>query len=174
MATFTDNKSREWNITLDALLIYKIREECDPKFLSGDFSDTETSTFDRLRNDPALLCRVLYILCESQRTERGIDERDFYLHVIGDAIDRATEAMLLAIANFSPRRTREVMEVFAKQDEMRQKALTKVTEKFSNPELAAQVEAEMERQIEESFSLLTTRLTSVANSPDSSESTHAA
>jgi len=165
MPTFKDNKEREWDVAIDAPKIDKIREECDPNFLLHD-SEKE-NTYERLLNDPVLLCRVIYILCTKQREERGVTEEDFYMEVIGDAIDRATQSMLKAIVSFTPRRTRAVLEVFATHDNLRQEAIEKAVSKISDPKLAEEIMKNLQSKVDSDFQQLLTQLSSATSSPDS-------
>jgi hypothetical protein len=108
VASFRDNAGQEWELRIDAPTIMRIREECDPQFMLGDES-SDGNTYVRMQQDPALLCRVIYILCGKQRLERGVNEEEFYLQVMGDAIDSATDALLKSILSFIPRRARALL-----------------------------------------------------------------
>lgn len=139
MATFKDNADREWGIKIDGPTIYKVREDCDPKFLLDDEKD-EQNTFARMQNDDALLCRVLFILCGKQRIAQGITEEDFNENVTGDTIDRATEAMLAAIVNFTPRRKRGLLEAAAaKMQKLQQIGVEEATAMMNDPNLDQQM-----------------------------------
>lgn len=116
MPAFRDNKDREWELFIDAPTAMKIRNDCDQRFLLND--NAEDNTYARLAGDPVLLCRVVYLLCEKQRKEREVSEESFYREVLGKAIDRATEAMLEAIINFTPARIGEVLQAVAQVQAM--------------------------------------------------------
>lgn len=147
MATFADNKKREWEIRLDAPAIMRIRADCDPKFLLHD--SPEDNTFMRLRSDPVLLCRVIYLLCDKQRQERGVTEEDFYLQVIGDAIDSATEAMLAAIVFFTPKADRILLEAGVKrQQAMHSKIVELAMRKMDDPALEEAILEQVEQVLE--------------------------
>ena len=146
MPSFKDNIDREWQISLTAQSIQQIRNDCDPSFLLKD--GELSNTFLRLQSDPVLLCRVIFLLCAVQRQERAVLEEDFYMQVIGDAIDRATEALLEAIVIFSPARTRKVLEVFQSQDRLQQEAIAKACARISDPKLQAEVMRRMETEID--------------------------
>jgi len=141
MPTFRDNKDREWDIAIDAPMAMKIRADCDPKFLLND--NAEDNTYTRLATDPVLLCRVVYLLCEKQRKEREVSEESFYMEVMGKAIDRATEAMLAAIINFTPARTREILQAVASITAMQGKAINLALQKISDPALQEKFIAEL-------------------------------
>ena len=156
MAKFKDNKDVEWEITINATTVMKIRDDCDPNFLRND--DEIDNTYLRLQGDPVLLCRVIYLLCREQRQERDISEEDFYMEVIGNAIDRATDALLKAILKFVPKRTRLILEAFAEQGELQQAAIEKAVAKINDPKLREKLLAELETKIETSAEEILTRL----------------
>ncbi len=97
-ASFTDASGRAWALELDALAIERIRADCDPRFMLG--GECEQHTFRRLRADPVLLCRVIYLLAEAQREELGISEKEFYLGVLRSGIASATNALLESMMDF--------------------------------------------------------------------------
>jgi hypothetical protein len=168
MATFKDNKGRDWEIAIDAPKIMALRADCDPKFLLND--DDQENTFSRLQADPVLLCRAIFVLCKKQRETREITEEEFYLDVIGDAIDAATDAMLQAIINFTPRRTRELLELSAaKANLIRQRATDMALDRINDPQLVdtvvQRIGAEMDAKLQE-----LTRPSSATNAPASAAS----
>ncbi len=169
MALFTDNKDREWEVNIDAPMIMKIRADCDPNFLLND--DEKENTYYRLQQDPVLLCRVIFLLCVKERESRSVSMEDFYLNVIGNVIDSAAEAMLQAILAFIPRRTRTVLEVFAAQDKLRQKAIEKAAAKINSPEKQEEVMTQIQFQIDAAAERIMTQLTNATNSLDLSVST---
>ena len=143
MASFVDNKDLEWEIpTLDAFSIMRVREHCEPKFLLND--NEEDNTADRLRNDPVLLCRVIYVLCEKQRRAREVSDEDFYMQVIGGAIDRATAALIEAIDFFIPERTKALFAVVNAQEALRRVTIERAREKVTDPALIASLEQKID------------------------------
>lgn len=171
MATFTDNKQREWEVRIDAPAIMRIRADCDPKFLFHD--SPEDNTFTRLRSDPVLLCRVIYLLCDKQRQERGITEEDFYLHVIGNAIDSATEAMLAAIIFFTPKADRTLLEAgVRRQQAMHDKIVSLAMKRLDDPAIEAAMLTHVEQILDARLgvtlpkSVIATRESSESPPPD--------
>ncbi|WP_425397459.1 hypothetical protein [Aeoliella sp.] len=148
MATFKDLNGNEWNLAVTPISAMKVREQCDPAFLSGDFGQRSDNTFDRLRADAVLLCRVLYVLTEAQRKERGISEQDFYLGVLGGVIDEATAALCEAIVAFVPKRQKELVRAVQKQHALEDEALAKATEKLNDPDLVAELKQRIDDQVD--------------------------
>lgn len=169
MPTFKDNANREWKIVIDAPSIMRIREECDPAFLLND--SEQNNTYSRMQADPVLLCRVIYLLCEDQRIERGVDEKSFYLEIIGDAIDSATEALLGAIANFTPGATRELLAAVAqKTKEVQRKAMELAKARIDDPKLEERMLAQVKEKLDEVMGESTEQLSAIA-AQELSEST---
>lgn len=138
MGKFTDNEQREWTLSIGVPVVKAIREECDPDFLRADFDKPrEPSTMERLLADAPTLCNVVWLLCRENAAQRGIDESSFYAALTGDAIDRATDALVEAIAEFSPARHRAKIDALMESDRIRQTAMIQAFEKLSSPEVIA-------------------------------------
>jgi len=167
MPSFRDNKDREWEVAIDAFSIMRIREDCDKQFMLNDFEDIKNNTYSRLQADPVLLCRVVYLLCLEQIKDREISERDFYHDVIGNAIDSATEAMLEAIINFTPRQKREVLKAMAEQEKVRAQATDKLLAMITDPKVREDIAAKIEQETDQQVNKLM-ELWSVSSAPASS------
>jgi hypothetical protein len=167
MATFKDTAGREWQVAIDAPKIMRIREDCDSKFLLSD--GERDNTYERLLADPVLLCRVIFLLCHKEIADRSLSEEEFYLGVIGDAIDAATEAMLKAIISFTPRRTREVLEVCAaKTEKFQQLAVAKALAKINDPTLEARLMEKIDADLTQALDQILTPPASASNTAASS------
>lgn len=166
MPSFKDNKDRIWQIRIDAPSIMRIREECDPRFLLED-SETE-NTYLRLQADPVLLCRAIYMLCQKQIEQRDVSEEDFYMEVIGDAIERATEALLEAILNFTQPSMRSLLKAVAsKTATVQSRAIEIAMAKVNSPQIEEQLLEAIQGKIDADVEKALTRLGSVTSSPDS-------
>ena len=176
MPSFKDQDARDWELPLDALAILKIREDCDPRFMLGDESE-EDNTCLRLEDDPILLCRVLYLLCDKQRADRSVSEADFYLKVLGDGdtIQAAGEAMVATIINFiQPRKRKWIEAVVAKQKAVEDLVIAKALAKMDNPELISRMEKAIDMQMDAAIEKSLTQLENASDSPASAASTPAA
>ena len=172
MASFQDNEKRDWTIAIDALVIERIREDCDARFLLGDTEQHNTA--DRLRDDPALLCRVLYLLCDRQREKREISHEDFYMEVLGngDTIEAATEALIKAIANFTPPRMRAFLLAAAdKQTKIERLAIDRAMAKINDETFETRLLKALDTRLDAEIEKAMTQLESAGDSPDSSAST---
>lgn len=172
MPSFSDNKEREWEIKIDAILIDKIREDLDPKFLLNDSDQDNTS--NRLSRDPVLLCHVVYALCEKQRNQLGVSLDEFYGEVIGDgeAIEAAGRAVAKAIGNFiSPQRRALGEAVAAKEQEVEKLGTEMVLARLNDPALSLAVMANLDALIDEAINKTLMGQRSATSSPDLSAST---
>lgn len=166
--SFTDTKGNEWEIPpLDAPAISRIRTatDGDPDFLRTDIKSGRDETYARLKGDPILLCRVIFLLCGKQRADRGVGDEEFYMGLCGDPIDEATSALLERMKSFSPRRTRKLLDAFAEQDRLQQEMTDELAKRLNNPELAKELMAKAEAEL-----LAKMRSSSASSLPDSSAS----
>lgn len=172
MSSFIDQANREWSVNIDAILIDRVREEADPKFLLNDTD--EDNTAKRLANDPSLFCHTIFVLCEKQRNERGVTLDDFYREVIGngEAIEAAGEALQQAIANFTSPRKRQFIEAITKKErEVEDLAMQRALAKVNDPALAEKILATLDTNLDAALAKALTPAKSATNSPALSEST---
>lgn len=112
VASFTDGKKRTWAIAVDLTTLRRVRDELNlnlVEIFSGDL-------LDRLAGDPLLLGELLWLLCAKQAAERGIEPEQFG-ELAGDAIEDATRALEVALADFFPTRKRSaLMKWISKRD----------------------------------------------------------
>ena len=102
MATFTDDKSRTWNITLNLGTARAVKRERGFDFLC----EGREHPILKLAGDMELLGNVLWSLCEKQAIERGVTEEGFGEGIAGDSLDAATNALAEAYSDFCPNPTR--------------------------------------------------------------------
>lgn len=167
MATFRDNSNRDWVLSLNVRKISEIRER-----FQLDLVD-EGQSYERMAGDPCLLVNVLWYLCEQQANtiHKGIDTEGFAEALVGDAIDRAVEAMLEAIANFSQKSKRDLLKaIAAKNARIRDLGMAKALERINDPDLEAKAVAALEERMDAELRSALTRLSNATSSPDSAES----
>lgn len=168
MATFKDAAGREWQIKLDAPTIEEVRAEVEV-----DLADPTLKQFEQLGEDPVALVNTLWVICRpqaAQQVDGGVNARQFGEALVGDAIDEATEALLNAITDFTPRRQRSLMRRIATANQqVREKALQLAQDRIGDPELAERLEQALADQMEAALAKLMRR-ESVTNSPESAES----
>lgn len=100
MTEFTDKDGRAWTLrlTVGSLAAFRAAGIDLSKALRSAEGLAEI-----LFADPENLVRVLWVLCEGQAKEKGVDPQAFAEGFDGPALESATEALLSAVADFFPR-----------------------------------------------------------------------
>jgi len=169
MKTFTDNQGRSWRIDVNVASVKRVRDLLDVDLLElgteGAKNREEEALIFKLIADPVLLCNVIYCLCLPQAEKAKISDEDFGRAMAGDAIDRATKALLEEIVGFfpNPRDRARVGKVL--------ETTWRLIEKAQDVMDARLASGQLERQAEE---VLRNLGGSSTNVPESSESTPAA
>lgn len=101
MAQFTDASGGEWVVRLTVGALADVREQAGVDL--GQAIRSEGSLADLIFGDPAMLVRALWVLVESQAKAAGVDPVAFAHRFDGPTLERATEALLAAVADFFPR-----------------------------------------------------------------------
>jgi len=144
MKQFTDNQGRAWNVEINVDAIKRVRGTCGVDLL--DASDKQKSLLTDLATDPVLLVDVIYVVCRLQADDRGVSDEDFGRAMAGDAIDRATEALLEEVVNFTPNpRDRERMrKMLGKMNVWLEKTRDFLDTKLDDPRLDRAVESQLQ------------------------------
>lgn len=98
MKSFTDNAGRDWTVEVNVSALKRIKSLTGTDLLEA----IDGPLVERLIRDPVLLCDVVYAACKPQADERGVSDEDFGRAMAGDAIDRATAALLEELVAFCP------------------------------------------------------------------------
>lgn len=101
MATFVDSEGREWQVRLTVGALGDVREEAGVDL--GAALRSEQGLAELVLGDPAALVKVLWVLVESQSLDKDVDPVRFAHGFDGATLERATEALLAAVADFFPR-----------------------------------------------------------------------
>lgn len=100
--SFTDEQGRRWIVKITVATLKRVKELTDADLASV----VEGELLGRLSADPVLLCDVLYAVCKPQAEREQVTDEQFGEALAGDALGAATEALLGAIVDFFPDRTR--------------------------------------------------------------------
>jgi len=166
MATFKDSDGKDWILVLDAPTIRAVRSDC-----KIDLASLDDKPFQQLHDDVVLLVDVLYVMCRDQAIAKDITDRQFGQRLVGDAIDRATAALLEAITDFFPQSQRLLLSSLARKNrEVREKAMSLTMARIEDPRLMPAMEKAMEDRLDKELDDALTRLNSVKSTPESSES----
>lgn len=163
MAVFKTSDGRDWIVRLDAMKIRDVRESCDVDLGTLDFAKVA----ERLGSDPVLLADVLWALCQDAAAKGSIQKQQFYEGLVGDAIDDAARALLQARADFSPARTRSLIQrQIETSDRIRAKMAAAAMAKMDDSEgrLEAAMMARLQAEMEEAL----TRFESASSLPAAS------
>lgn len=132
MHTFTDALDRSWSVEITVASLKRIRALAGVDLLEA----AGGSLLDRLVSDPVLLGDVLYAAVKPQADERKFSDEDFGRALAGDAIDRATTALLEEFVAFFPTPRRRILEkALAKLAGWRQQALVAAETRLDDPAL---------------------------------------
>ena len=99
MSTFTDSMGDTWSIQFDGLLLDEVFEKTNV-----DLADISAGGLAAIESDPKALVKVLVVLCADELSSRGKTARDLSKRIVGEAIERASAAVVGAAAAFFPPR----------------------------------------------------------------------
>jgi hypothetical protein len=100
MRTFKDNQDREWTVEITVAAIKRVRGLAGVDLM--EVLEGSNGLIERLVRDPVLLCDVIYAACKPQADERQVSDEAFGASMAGDAIERATAALLEELVDFCP------------------------------------------------------------------------
>jgi len=132
MASFTDSKSKDWNVAISVEDVRQVRAVCGVNL----YEAIDGNLFAKLAGDPVALVDVLYVVCKSQADSRGINAEEFGRALAGDSIEKASDALIEAIIDFFPKARREVLrQIAAKLATVQAKVATRAKAIIESPEL---------------------------------------
>ena len=158
MKQFTDNKERSWTLSLNIATAKKVKDAVSFDLLSEDVGEM----VGRLAVDPVLLCDVIFILVSDQAARNNITDEDFGESMAGEAIGKATEALLDEIVDFFPPRKRKVLRMALDKMEEAEELLMTRAEDLISSKTAEEIVEEVINAAEDG--------SSSGRSPDLSES----
>lgn len=129
MKTFEDRKGTEHLIDINVATVKRVKATLDVDLLDVV---KKPETLERLIDDPIFLCDLIYVVVDP----KDITDEEFGERMAGDAIERATSALLEDLANFFPASKRGVlMKAISKLNEFQEQALKLAHQKLDSPEL---------------------------------------
>ena len=164
MPAFKDFKGREWHVDIDVFGLRDVRELLKVDLCSKDI-------FVELQNDLVKTANVLWVLCRGQHD--GVTDEDFGRSLRGDAIAKATDALIDAIVLFARPEQRSLLKkMLVKQAEAREKGTELVLAKIDDPRVMEAMQQEIEAATEDLVGKARARLrnTLALSSPESSAS----
>lgn len=144
---FTDATGRAWPVPVNVSTIKRARDLVDVNLL--DIVADNGALMQKLSTDPIVLCNVLYCLCKDQADREGLTDYQFGELLAGDCLEAATLALLEGLADFFPKAKRELLRTaLGKLEAYQGKIIGRLQARIESPELAAQIEAQIERDFE--------------------------
>jgi len=116
MREFVDEQGRTWGLRVDVTSIRRVRE-----LVGIDLTKCLDSkeALQGLVDDVVRLVDTLHALCKTQCEHRSIDAESFANALYGDAISRATNALMESIIDFFPQgRGKILRQIWNKAQEM--------------------------------------------------------
>ena len=168
-ASFTDSRSRAWRLELNYALAKRLRDVTGLDFVN--YHDGKALL--AIHESDEKLVQVLWLLCQEQARDQGIDEEEFGRGLGGDGLEQAIAALEEALVNFSrPAKRQALVAIRDKAHELvkaqQQLAETKIrSPKFQRAleKKIHSVSEEIDRRIESSLSTPGSLASSTPRSP---------
>lgn len=97
MGKFSDHLGLDWQFEFDCFLLDRVEKEA-----KVDLADLSAGGLLTVERDVKALGRVLVVVCGDQLRERGKSPAEFIRQIRKNAITRAREAVMEALADFFP------------------------------------------------------------------------
>lgn len=145
MNCFNDKTGRKWNLELTVGSAKYVKASCGVDLINiisfDEKNQTEHSTLEMLVNDPCLLVSVLFCLCEKQAKESDIDGDAYAELFSGETIEKAIDALVEEIINFSPPMRRKVLlKMYQTSQNLMGEMFDDLEKRLETPEFQASLE----------------------------------
>lgn len=148
MRKFKDSEGREWSIAVNIGAAKRLKDQTQIDLL-------DPASLQRLSDSPYDVANAIYVLCEAQAKATAISEEQFGAGLSGDAIEEATDALMLEIVDFFPKRQREALNtLLAKLGAAKLGAAMLAQEKVSSPAMDEAIQRVMKQSGEQIDQLL--------------------
>ena len=105
MAKFKDSTGREWVLTINVPVMKRVQDRTG--YHLGKLFNDDCKILQEITSDAIIFAGVLYAMVAPQAA--GLVEDDFLMALDADAIASAGDALLEAVQDFSPSRTRPLI-----------------------------------------------------------------
>ena len=124
---WVDNKGTKWSPLVDGFGLRKVQQQLDIqllKILERD-EQTDKSLLSQIIDDDVLAGAILWQLCEEQAAKATVDETEFFKRFeSSEMLEAAKGALVRNIADFSPPLAAQLLEIWTKTVQLRDKMLT--------------------------------------------------
>lgn len=162
--TFTDGSGRQWDLTLDAVLIQRVRDEEQIDLASL----TDEGIWQKLDQDVVLFVNVLHALVREQCEPYQLDATGFAksLGGDGDVLEAAYHALLDAVELFTPPRRRSLWRTLVQQQtQILSRGVQVAVKKLEDPKLQEKLLETMAGQMDSAVEGELIRLRSAGPTP---------
>ena len=135
MTTFRDADGREWLVAIHTTAIKRVRASLGVDLYS--LVDNGFAGLGKLLGDVVALCDVLFVLCQDEARQRGIDDEAFGRSMHGDALERAAASFLEEYSDFfpDPRIRAGLKRIIEASRKVRERSLDRMTEELARLDL---------------------------------------
>lgn len=146
MQQFTDCLDRKWSIEIDFYSVKRLRRELQIDLLS--VCEEHSTLLRDLARDEVLLIDVISCLLTDQIKARDMDEREFAKGLLGDGLQRAVDALVKGIADFSlPQKGALIRMMWDKIKSLESQGIEQVTEVLESSRLDNLLRSEIESRL---------------------------
>jgi len=130
MHAFDDNKDRRWELDINCSTLADVRQRAGVDLAQLTVDQKVAATLQ----DPVQLCACLWVLVRDQAAGLNVDQVEFGRGLAGDALSRATEALLAEIIDFFPSETRPtVLKMIALGRQLGKRLRDQAMERMDDP-----------------------------------------
>lgn len=107
MAKFKDSGGREWSLAINVPVMKRVQDRTG--YHLGKLFNDDCKILNEITSDAITFGAVLFAMVEPQAVAANVSEDAFLESLSADAIDAAGDALLEAVQDFSPSRTRPLI-----------------------------------------------------------------
>jgi hypothetical protein len=107
VASFKDANGNEWLIEIDPVNIDQVNSELGVSLYT--ILDNGMQPLKELLDNRPVFLNLVYILVRDQVQAKQLTDRDFLKGLKGDAMEAMCEAFYIALADFHPKKKRELL-----------------------------------------------------------------
>ena len=138
--TFTDYDGHTWSIEVTIPEVARVKKELGVLLL--DLVDLKGELFQRITGDVIFLCDLLWVVCRPQAEQCQTTDEQFGRALRGDALEKALDALFLAVADFFPKeRAALVISLHQRMSRYGQVAMELAAEKLNEATSDQQIQA---------------------------------
>lgn len=108
MATFCDSKGREWVIAFTVPVMKRVKDRTEIHL--GHLLNDECRLLKEVTGDVITFADVLFLMVQNQAEAASVTDTEFGESLAGDAFEAAVDAFMQALQDFSPSRTRPLIQ----------------------------------------------------------------